>query len=169
MLVMNIQVISGAGTGSTSLGAFDAALNDARVANYNLIRLSSVIPPHSTITKMPNGANSLPGDWGDRLYVVLAEQRCEKKGEQAWAGIGWVQDNETGKGLFVEHEGFSEEKVRGDISKSLSDLMKTRGVDFGEISTVVRGVTVEDSPVCSLVIAVYESSKWQSISEGVEI
>ena len=44
---MKIIVTSGTGEGPTSLAAFDAALLDAGVANYNLICLSSIIPPGS--------------------------------------------------------------------------------------------------------------------------
>ena len=42
---MNIYVSSGIGYGQTKLAAFDAALNEAGIANFNLIKLSSVIPP----------------------------------------------------------------------------------------------------------------------------
>jgi arginine decarboxylase len=42
---MQIHVSSGRGEGPTPLAAFDAALRDAGVSNYNLIALSSVIPP----------------------------------------------------------------------------------------------------------------------------
>ena len=44
-----ITITKGAGFGSYEKSAFDAALDDAGVANYNLIRLSSVIPPNSDI------------------------------------------------------------------------------------------------------------------------
>ena len=40
-----IVLSTGLGVGPTALAAFDAALLDAGVANYNLICLSSVIPP----------------------------------------------------------------------------------------------------------------------------
>jgi arginine decarboxylase len=42
--MLEIQVTTGTGEGPTPLAAFDAALLDAGVANYNLILLSSVIP-----------------------------------------------------------------------------------------------------------------------------
>lgn len=44
-----IYVTSGIGEGQTNLSAFDAALWDAGIANFNLIKLSSVIPPHSKV------------------------------------------------------------------------------------------------------------------------
>jgi len=161
---MKILITQGSGSGPTKLAAFDAALNDAGVANYNLIRLSSVIPPGTSIktynTAIPQ--KDLPGGWGDRLYVVMAELRVDTPNEEAWAGIGWVQDKKTKKGLFVEHEGNSEKTVRSDITQSLEALMATRNTDFGEISMQVVGRTCSFHPVCALMIAVYQSSDWNN-------
>jgi arginine decarboxylase len=66
-----IPVVGSTGTGLTELAAFDAALLAAGVADRNLIRLSSVIPPGATI-EQPSSPIESPGGWGDRLYVVLA-------------------------------------------------------------------------------------------------
>ncbi len=115
---MIINIASGIGTGPTKLSAFDAALHHAGVANYNLIRLSSVIPPETTIRVSDKPLKEVPGNWGDRLYVVMAENRVDTPNVEAWAGIGWVQDQKSGKGLFVEHEGSSEMTVRQDICRA---------------------------------------------------
>jgi pyruvoyl-dependent arginine decarboxylase len=48
---MEIPIVAGFGRGETGLSAFDAALGDSGVLNYNLIRLSSVIPPCSTVVE----------------------------------------------------------------------------------------------------------------------
>lgn len=161
---MKIHIASGIGTGPTTLSAFDSALNDAGVANYNLLRLSSVVPPETEIIlhETTIDPSLLPGGWGDRLYVVMAEQRVETPNEEAWAGIGWVQDKKTGKGLFVEHAGGSETKVRRDVQQSLETLMQTRGVDFGLIQMKVVGRTCVDHPICAMVVAVYQASNWHN-------
>jgi arginine decarboxylase len=161
---MKIHLASGIGTGPTSLSAFDAALNDAGVANYNLLRLSSVIPPGTQIIKHDSKIKPalLPGTWGDRLYLVMAEMRVSEPNVEAWAGIGWVQDEETGKGLFVEHEGNSKKAVESDIWQSLEALMATRNVDFGPIEMKVAGRTCTNHPVCALVVAVYQASDWNN-------
>jgi arginine decarboxylase len=161
---MKIHLTSGLGSGPTTLSAFDAALNHAGIANYNLIRLSSVVPPETEIVQHREGIpeGELPGTWGDRLYVVMAEQRTATPNTEAWAGVGWVQEKETGKGLFVEHEGGSEKKVRRDIEQSLTALMATRNVDFGEIEMKVVGKTCTHHPVCAMVVAVYQASDWQN-------
>lgn len=161
---MLIHIAKSSGTGPTTLSAFDAALHDAGVANYNLLRLSSVIPPSTTIIRHPNGIPRalMPGEWGDRLYVVMAEQRTATPNAEVWAGIGWVQEASSRKGLFVEHEGHSESEVRRDIEQSLQALMKTRGIDFGDIQMVVHGQVCKQQPVCAMVVAAFQASGWDN-------
>jgi len=159
---MIIPVITGIGSGPTTLAAFDDALNDAGISNYNLIALSSVLPPNSKVEVLQDKPK-LSGEWGDRLYIVKADMRVDTPNEEAWAGIGWVQDRKTGKGLFVEHQGASEKTVRRDITQSLEALMRRRrGLEFGSIHMKVAGVTCTTKPVCALVIAVYESESWNT-------
>ncbi|MGI8636428.1 MAG: pyruvoyl-dependent arginine decarboxylase, partial [Segetibacter sp.] len=157
--IMDILIKKGIGEGPTTLSAFDAALHKAGIANYNLIRLSSVIPPKSTI-KIKSTSKYTEGEWGDRLYVVMAEKRVDTPNTEAWAGIGWVQDKTTQKGLFVEHEGESKTAVCRDIEQSLRALMQTRNAKFGPIEMQVKGVICKSKPVCALVAAVYKTASW---------
>lgn len=163
---MKIYISKGSGTGPTPLAAFDAALNSTGIANYNLIHLSSVVPPRSEIVVSAAAipAEVMPGTWGDRLYVVMAEDRIDTPGKQIWAGVGWVQERGTNKGLFVEHTGDSEESVRTQIRLSLQALMDTRGVDFGEINMQLHGAECIDEPTCAMVVAVYQASDWNNIA-----
>jgi arginine decarboxylase len=154
---MKISVRSGVGTGPTALAAFDEALRTAGVANFNLIRLSSIIPPGAEVTDKET--EPVRGGWGDRLYAVYAEMRVEEPNEEAWAGVGWVQD-ENGQGLFVEHEGNSENQVRADIMDSLTSMMKARLGNYRPIEMRVVGKTCKDRPVCALVVAAYETHGW---------
>jgi arginine decarboxylase len=157
-----IPLVTGIGSGATALAAFDSALRAAGVANFNLIRLSSVIPPHTDVDA--DGRSPLPaGGWGDRLYCVYAEQRASTPGEQAWAGIGWVQRHDGAGGLFVEHAGGSEEFVRKVIRASLTDLVAGRPELFGPPQQVVVGATCVDAPVCALVLAAYETNGWDFV------
>lgn len=168
---MNIHIGTGIGTAATTLGAFDAALYDAGIANYNLLKLSSVIPPATDLTINEGGIPQevMPGGWGDRLYVVMAEKRVDTPNAEAWAGIGWVQDPVSKKGLFVEHEGESEQKVRSDIKQSLEALLATRNIhDFGPIQMQVVGKTCKHMPVCAMVVAVYQSSDWDNNAAHIQ-
>jgi arginine decarboxylase len=156
-----IEVSAALGRGPTTLAAFDDALLAAGVGNHNLIRLSSVIPTDTEIVVCDGPVGESGGAWGDRLYVVMAECRTHRAGEEAWAGIGWVQEEESGRGLFVEHEGHDRERVSSDIDASLAGLVAGRpDVEFGPVTSLVRGGVCVDEPICALVIAVYESEGW---------
>ncbi|HET7827299.1 MAG TPA: pyruvoyl-dependent arginine decarboxylase [Candidatus Saccharimonadales bacterium] len=158
---MNIHIASGLGTGPTKMAAFDAALQAAGAANYNLIRLSSIIPGGAKVIEEEGTIKQVSGKWGDRLYVVMAELRIDTPNVEAWAGIGWVQNEKTGEGLFVEHEGANEATVRRDIEQSMKALIETRGKEFGPLNMKVAGITCLHEPVCALVIAVYQASGWK--------
>ena len=155
-----IEVSCGTGTGPTTLAAFDGALRSAGIANFNLIRLSSVVPPGTDVVPMTGPVSPIKGEWGDRLYCVYAEMRVDQPGAEAWAGIGWVQDEVSGKGLFVEHEGHSEDDVRSDIENSLAALVAGRPDSFGPPRYVLHGAVSDGTPTCALAVAVYETATW---------
>lgn len=155
---LEIWVTTGVGEAKTPLAAFDRALFDAGVGNYNLIVLSSVIPLGATVVrKQWQGSDE---QWGDRLYVVLAEERSAVVGEEAWAGLGWVQSEEDGRGLFVEHHGGSRQQVENDIEESLSSMCAYRRESFGPPQMAVAGTVCQGDPACALVTAVYQSRSW---------
>jgi arginine decarboxylase len=157
---LSITVTEGTGTGPTTLAAFDAALRHAGIANFNLIVLSSVIPTGTPQVEFQRNVLPPKGEWGDRLYVVMAHERVQERNVEAWAGLGWVQQTETGKGLFVEHHGHSEQTVRADITASLESLTEGRDEHFGQVQTHLTGITCAEVPVCALVVAVFETQSW---------
>lgn len=166
---MKIHLSKAAGHGDTTLSAFDQALYKTGTANRNLLVLSSVIPPKTELVihdaEIPEKV--MTGEWGDRLYVVKAEKRVDVAGMEVWAGVGWKQDPETGKGLFVEHSGFSKEAVVDAINSSLDNLMQTRGYnpDVWPTNMLVQGAKCkhDDEAVCALVIAAYQNSGWDNV------
>jgi arginine decarboxylase len=153
---LDITVRTGTGSARTLLAAFDTALLEAGVANFNLITLSSVIPPHSRVRVVDT---TLSGGHGDRLYCVLSAAYADHPGEIAWAGLGWSTDATTG-GLFVEHHGGSEESVSEQIDLSLADMNENRGGGYGNVQKALASVHCIDRPVCALVIAAYRIAPW---------
>lgn len=164
---MEIKVVSGVGTGKTTLSAFDHALKDAGVYNYNLITLSSIIPPGSNVMKV--GTFNTPAEeFGHKLYVIKAEIRSEEAGKYIAAGLGWYH-LEDGRGMFVEHEIKGETKIAVKseidmrIKNSLKDLCKFRGIKFEErkIKSCMSIAHIVDQPTSVLVLAVYKSESWE--------
>ena len=153
-----ITLARGIGRGPTPLAAFDTALLDAGVANYNLICLSSVIPPGSRIER--RRWVTPPQEWGQRLYCVLSQLREDRPGHWAHAGIGWVHDDGGGHGLFVELHDDDRERLERDLHRTLESMQSNRGMSIGPVHTGIASVLCEDEPVCALVIAVYASQAW---------
>lgn len=165
---MKITLTTGKGEGSTFLSAFDAALMDAGVHNFNLICLSSIIPPNSDLIKEKFITDER--DFGKRLYVVMAREQSDAAGEFIGSAIGFYQFKDGSKrGVFVEHhfKGNSHEEVsvflKEKINRSVSDLLKSRGVvDFNDndIQMLASIAQVKDKPAVVLSIAVYKSEEW---------
>lgn len=157
--VLPISIRTAAGTGRTLLSAWDDALWRAGVANYNLIRLSSVIPrqSHISFTSEP-----LTGDHGDQLFCVYASTLAEAPGDIAWAGIGWTRA-EDGRGLFVEHSATTEDELTELIHLSLEDMNERRGGGYGEIHSVTVSARNEGLPACALAIATYQVAGWELV------
>jgi arginine decarboxylase len=153
-----IAMASGLGRGPTELAAFDAALRDAGVANYNLLCLSSVIPPGSRIER--RRWVTPDGHWGQRLYVVLSQARCSTPGESVHAGIGWVQETRGGQGLFVELHDTDRDRLGQDMVATLVAMQQGRGIDFGPVHTEIASAACEAEPVCALVVAVFAAQAW---------
>lgn len=169
-----LPVLRASAAAGTRLAAFHRALRTMGLAHYNLVRLSSVIPPDTEVVAgRPHGAPALhalrpserpvefaDGRWGDRVYCVYAEQSTDVPGEQAWAGVGWAQRTDGQGGYFVEHEGSDPDVVVADIRASLADMVADEDVAFGPAEWVLEGVTCEDRPVCALVIVPYAAVGW---------
>ena len=153
---LDISLRTGSGSGRTLLSAFDHALQDAGVADFNLVTLSSVIPPGSRLRHV---SNTLPGGHGDLLFCVRAEAYAEHSGDIAWAGLGWCVD-ETGGGLFVEHHGGSEESVVEQIELSLGDMNAKRGGGYGPVQMALASAHSTGLPACAVVVAAYRVSSW---------
>lgn len=153
-----IVLSTGRGVGPTALAAFDAALLDAGVANYNLICLSSVIPPGSTIER--RRWRTPAHEWGQRLYCVLSQAREDRPGHEVHAGIGWVRDECAGHGLFVELHDADRTRLEHDLRATLGSMQRQRGLALGAVHTEIAGARCEGEPVCALVIAVYASAPW---------
>ena len=125
-----ISVSRGTGSGPTRLAAFDRALQDAGLANYNLIRLSSVIPPNAVVREI-SSLDHAAGTHGDVAYCVYADAYASTPGEEAWAGIAWADHHDnTGAGLFVEHTASSEATVRRDLDSTLQAMSLSRGDNY---------------------------------------
>ncbi len=157
---LTIRVSRGTGTGLTRLAAFDHALRAAGVADFNLLRLSSVIPPGAEVVET-EPAEQVPGGHGDLLYCVYADAYSSTPGEAAWAGITWAQHSDgSGAGLFAEHSGWSRHDVELQLQHSIAAMIAGRAPGFLTAGTMLSSITCESNPVCAVVVASYRTVSW---------
>jgi arginine decarboxylase len=150
-----IWVSRGTGTGPTQLAAFDQALQGAGLADYNLIRLSSVIPPNAVVRET-SSLDIATAAHGDVAYCVYAEAHASVPGEEAWAGVAWADHHDnTGAGLFVEHIASSEATLRRDLQSTLRAMSLTRGGSYRLAGQMLSSAICIDHPVCAVVVATY--------------
>lgn len=157
---MKINIVTSSGKAKTMLGAFDAALVNAGIANMNLLCLSSVIPPNTEIVfEKPE---ILERDFGKKLYVVMARRETDKK-EKIAAGIGWVIEKNNRFGLFVEHDGATVDEVKNLITDTLNGMMKSRDeYKFSEIQFAISETTnMNGESSCVILVATYGIDGWE--------
>ncbi len=156
---MQIVVTYGKGSGISKLAAFDAALFNAGVANYNLLTLSSVIPPDSKVLVEKIDRNKK--EIGNKLYVVLSKDFGTRPGKTVCAGLGWVVREEDGSGVFMEESGGDRKAVEKIIKKDLKAAVSYREGIFTSLNCKVEEVECTNKVVCVVVVAVYESEGWK--------
>ena len=166
---LRIEVATAIGVGRTLISSFDHALWQCGVHNYNLIPLSSVIPPGAEIVvrdrcQRPND------EWGHRLYVVMAAARSATPGALVAAGLCWMQVGD-GRGVFVEHHAEfthgSPEEIEAEmdchLTTAIRDLCDLRQISAGP-GAIQRRIVV--APVgaeatTALAVAVYQAEEWR--------
>lgn len=154
---LKIRITTGIGTGLTELSAFDAALYDAGIANFNLIYLSSIVPPASSV----NVEKYTPqvSEFGSKLYVVMSKMVGSNIGDALYAGLGWVYS--VHGGIFVEHSGSSYNQVAREIDLSIESMIQSRPhLATAERHQKIVGVDNILKPTCVLVAAVFASESW---------
>lgn len=147
-----IQVAAAVGRGPSRRAAYDHALLQLGVANFNLVPMSSsMIPLGATMQVWKDPAESLVMKlnvtdpthqlWGQRLNCAYAVQYLGPGSLLAGAaGLGWLQVTDATQsrwfgGLLVEHiatsphgEPRAEKDVHQQIRESLNAMVENRGM-----------------------------------------
>ncbi|MGB0715412.1 MAG: pyruvoyl-dependent arginine decarboxylase [Phycisphaerae bacterium] len=112
----------GVGKHKRSLQSFEEALRDAGIAAFNLVRVSSIYPPHCKIVSRKKGLESLSP--GQIVFCVMAETRTDEPYRLACSGIGLALPADEAKyGYISEHHGFG--MTRATCEDYVEDMAAT--------------------------------------------
>ena len=124
--------VKGKGFHKSKLAAFEQALRDAGIAKYNLVNVSSILPPYCIEINKEEGLNQLRP--GQVIFAVLARADSNEYNRLICASIGVAKPADKEQyGYLSEHHSFGAkpEKV-GDFAEDLAAemLATTLGIPF---------------------------------------
>ena len=122
----------GVGRHKEKLTSFEMALRDAGIEKCNLVRVSSIFPPHGKLVTRQEGVQVLQP--GQVVFAVLAEMSTNEPSRMVAASIGLaIPADPNHYGYISEHHAYGQkEEIAGDYAEDLaaSMLATTLGVSF---------------------------------------
>lgn len=124
-------ITNGASEGFTTLNAFDGALLKAGIGNTNLVRMSSICPPHTQEIR------SITLPQGSLVPVAYASITSTTPGDIISAGVAIAfPEEEDHAGLIMEYSAKgSRKEIEDMVSRMAEEGMKMRGEKIREIKS----------------------------------
>jgi arginine decarboxylase len=132
MIPQKLFLTKGVGKHKEKLTSFEAALRDAGIAPFNIVRVSSILPPGAKIMPRARGLQHLSP--GEIIHAVMAESSTNEPHRLIAASIGVAIPSERDRyGYLSEYHSYGETEIRsGDKAEDLAAQMlaTTLGVPF---------------------------------------
>ncbi len=122
----------GIGIHKEKLNSFELALRSAGIEKFNLVTVSSILPPGCTIISKQRGLELLTP--GQIVYAVMSQNASNEPGRLMAASIGCAIPQDVNQyGYLSEHHSFGQnEREVGDYAEDLAAemLASTLGIPF---------------------------------------
>lgn len=127
-----IFLTKGKGQHKEKLASFEQALREAGIAPFNLVKISSIFPPHCKLISREKGLKLLTP--GQIVFLVMSESSTDEAHRLISASVGLaIPNNPDRYGYLSEHHGFGQnEREAGQYAGDLAAYMlaTTLGEDF---------------------------------------
>jgi len=132
MTPKKIFFTKGVGRHKERLTSFELALRDAGIEKFNLVSVSSIMPPNCKIITKDKGLLDLHA--GEIVHCVLARNETDENNRLVVASIGCAVPADTNVyGYLSEHHGYGDtEQKAGEYAEDLaaSMLATILGIEF---------------------------------------
>lgn len=133
MIPTKLFFTKGVGINKDRLASFEAALRDAGIEKFNLVYVSSILPPNCKIISKEEGFKQLQP--GQVIFCVMARMESNEPNRLMASAIGVAVPKESDKhyGYLSEHHAFGETaKKAGEYAEDLAATMlaTTLGIEF---------------------------------------
>jgi arginine decarboxylase len=118
-----IFLTKGKGQHKEKLASLEKALRDAGIAPFNLVKITSIFPPHCAIITREEGLKFLKP--GQILFLVMSESSTNEAHRSISASVGLAVPNDPQHyGYLSEHHSFGQdEKEAGQYAEDLAAYM----------------------------------------------
>jgi len=100
-----IFLTRGVGKHREKLNSFELALRDARIAEFNIVRVSSIFPPGCRVISIQEGLRHLSP--GQIVYAVLYDNATDEPHRLVAASVGLaIPADRNQYGYLSEHKSF---------------------------------------------------------------
>jgi len=124
--------VKGTGHHNSKLGAFEQALRNAGIESFNLVNVSSILPPHCIEINKEEGFKQLRP--GQIIYAVLSRVDSNKLNQMISASIGIAKPSDKDQyGYLSEHHMYDAkpEEVENYTEGLAAEMLATTlGIDF---------------------------------------
>jgi len=122
----------GVGKHKNYLQSFESALRSAGIEKYNIVKVSSILPPNCKIISRKKGLSMLKP--GQIIYCVMSENSTNEPHRLIAASIGVaIPANRENYGYLAEYHSFGEtDEKAGEIAEDMAATMlaTTLGIKF---------------------------------------
>ena len=153
MLANKYTVRAGIGVAKENLSSFDKALIDAGVANYNLVRLSSILPAYCEFK------DNIDLKEGSLLPTAYATITSSKEGERIASAIGiGFPDDKSKVGVIMEYSACNATKAecKEVVRSMIHEAFQERGWKLADVATIGAEAVVGKKEVVSTFACVSE-------------
>lgn len=130
MVPKRIFLTKGVGKHKERLTSFELALRDAGIAAQNLVRVSSIFPPHCKLISRKEGVKFLHP--GEVTFAVVAENSSREPHRLSASSIGLaIPADRSTYGYLSEHHSFGEtDEQAGEYAEELAAEMLATTLDL---------------------------------------
>jgi len=118
-------ITKGVGKQKEKLTSFEMALRNAKIAEYNLVKVSSIFPPNCKLIPRAQGIKKL--NPGQVVYVVMSENSTREPHRLIASSVGLAMPKNSSPshyGYISEHHSFGEtDSVAGEYAEDLAAYM----------------------------------------------
>jgi arginine decarboxylase len=156
LLPRKIFFTNGAGRHKENLESFEMALRDAGIEKFNLVMVSSILPPNCQIIEKSLGLDEL--NPGEVVFCVMSRNSSDEPNRRISASLGCAVPNGAEEfGYISEHHAFGETSdVSGKYAEKLASSMYNTWTESEPKKTfnISKSAIVTDDGLWTTVISV---------------